>query len=58
MSSVSNSNDDGDEIMIVVVYYELGKHYCTLSDLICRKVLRVVVFLNLRLREFTLCVND
>ena len=26
MSSVSNSNDDGDEIMIVVVYYELGKH--------------------------------
>ena len=25
MSSVSNSND-GDEIMIVVVYYELGKH--------------------------------
>lgn len=38
MSSVSNSND-GDEIMIVVVYYELGKHSCTLSDLICRKSL-------------------
>lgn len=36
MSSVSNSND-GDEIIIVVVYYELGKHYCTLSDIICRK---------------------
>ena len=39
MSSVSNSND-GDEIMIVVVYYELGKHSCTLSDLICRKSIK------------------
>ena len=37
---VSNSNDDGDEIMIVAVCFELGNH-CTLPDLICRK-LRVV----------------
>lgn len=53
-------SDDDNELMVVVVCYELGKHLSRIPVLICRTVLESrgsELFPNLRLREVTQIVN-